>query len=47
MTPPKRLRRSPQGATPADRRSRIRGVRLDNPNLAPGLQPRAPRRIEA
>ena len=28
MTPPKRLRRSPQGATLAARPSRIRGVRL-------------------
>jgi len=28
MTPPKRLRRSPQGATLAARQSRIRGVRL-------------------
>ena len=28
MTPPKRLRRSPQGATLVDRQSRIRGVRL-------------------
>jgi hypothetical protein len=28
MTPPKRLRRSPQGATPVDRQSRIHGVHL-------------------
>ena len=27
-TPPKRLGRPPQGATPADRQSRIRGVCL-------------------
>ncbi len=27
MTPPKRLRRSPQGATPVARRSRFHGVR--------------------
>jgi hypothetical protein len=29
MIPTKRLRRSPQGAPPADRRSRIRGVRSE------------------
>ena len=33
MTPPKRLRRSPQGATPAARQSRIRGVCLDQPRV--------------